>query len=143
MSEHTLEQILVLYQVEVTGRPGPPVDSDPERTKELADAIRNVVGNTSITVTGQQLVTSCGFAGIYIDPAVLEGSEDILETEFTFESKSNIMLTDDADGEVYVGLSIHSTEYPEDGYQPLEPDKWPHQVEEVRESVVSAMPVPK
>lgn len=131
--DYTLEQILVLYQMDVTGRPGEPVDNNPERTKELADKIRDIVGNTSLTVTGQQLVTSCGFAGIYIDPAVLEGEEDILDMEFTLESKSNISLTDDTDDGVYVGLSIHITESPEEGYQPLEPEKWPHKVEDTYE----------
>jgi len=123
------------------GRKGALSDKFPDVTRELAAKIREVVGNTSITVTGQQLFTACGFAGIQIDPAVLEGSEDILETEFTFESSTNISLTDDDAGPVYVGLSIHITDSPEEGYQPLEPDKWPHQVE--REEVVSAVPVPK
>ena len=124
--EPTLEQILVLYQMTVTGRPGPVVDANPPLTKELADKIRDVVGNTSITLTTQQLITSCGFAGIYIDPKVMEDEEDRLEMEFTLESKSNVYIEEEDGGGTYVGLSIHMTESPEEGYQPLEPDKWPN-----------------
>ena len=119
MSELTLEQILVLYQKACTGVGGT-CDKFPSVTKELADKIRDVVGNGSVTLNGQQLITACGFAGIYVDPEALANAPDTLETEFTFESKTNI------DEGVYVGLSIHATEYPEDGYQPLEPEKWQH-----------------
>ncbi len=120
--EESLEGILVRYQKACTGVEGD-ADKFPSVTKELADKIRDIVGNTSITVSGQQLITACGFAGIRIDPAVMEGKEDTLETEFTLEAKTNI------DDGTYVGLSIHITEYPEEGYQPLEPEKWPHQLE--------------
>ncbi len=123
MSEPTLEEILVLYQKAATGVNGT-CDKFPSVTKEVADKIRNVVGNTSITLTGQQLLTACGFAGIHVDPAALEGNEEILETEFTFESKTNICREED--DFVYVGLSLHITESPEEGYQPLEPGKWEH-----------------
>lgn len=133
MSEPTLEEILVLYQKACTGVNGT-TDKFPDVTKELADKIRNVVGNASITLTGQQLLTTCGFAGIYVDPAAIEGKEDTLEMEFTFESKTNI------DNGRYVGLSVHHTEDPSLGYQPLEPEKWPAVV---REEVVSVLPVPK
>lgn len=122
----TLEEILVLYQMAVTGRPGAVVDNDPERTKEVADAIRRVmtVHHTAVTLTGQQLMTSCGFAGIAIDPSVMEGQEEILEQEFTIEAEVDI-YGDEA--VVYRGMAIHITEDPDLGYQPLEPDKWPHQ----------------
>ena len=148
MSEKTLEEILVLYQMAVTGRPGAAVDNDPVRTEELADAIRRVmtVYRDNITLTGQQLLTVCGFAGIPIDPAVMEGQEDILETEFTIEGEVDVYLTDDGPEKpvVYSGMAVHITEDPALGYQPLEPEKWPHQDgerNEVREPVVSAMPV--
>ena len=129
--EYTLEQILVLYQMAVTGRPGEAVDNNPARTKEVADAIRRVmtVYRDSITVTGQQLMTSCSFAGIRIDPAVMEGQEEILEQEFTIEGHVDVYLTDDGPEKpvVYSGMAIHVSEDPELGYQPLEPEKWPHQ----------------
>jgi hypothetical protein len=140
MGVKTIEEILVLYQMAVTGRPGAVVDNDPERTKELADAIRRVMTTyrDQITLTGQQLMTCCGFAGIYVDPAVTEGQEEILETEFTIEGCCDVYLAE-GDPEkpvIYSGMAIHMTEDPELGYQPLEPDKWPHQDgerDEVRE----------
>lgn len=129
--EYTLEEILVLYQMAVTGRPGNVIDNDAERTKEVADAIRmNVaVQHNYVVITGQQLMTSCAFAGISIDPAALEGKEELLEHEFTIEGYSDIYLADglDDDGIVYRGMSIHYTDDESLGYQPLEPDKWPHQ----------------
>ena len=119
MTEKTLEEILVLYQMAVTGRPGAVIDNDPERTKELADAIRRVLGKDGITLTGQQLILACGFAGIYV--AVDDVSDDICETELTFENETNV------DDDKYIGATVHFTEDPSLGYQPLEPNKWPHQ----------------
>ena len=119
MSEPTLEEILVLYQKAATGVGGT-CDKFPSVTKELADKIRNVVGNTSLTLTGQQILAACGFIGLYVDPATMEGKEDLLETAFTFEARTNI------DGGIYVGASVHITGRPEAGYQPLEPEKWEH-----------------
>jgi len=116
-----------------TGRPGAPVDSDPEQTKELADKIRDVVGNTAITFTAAQLVDMCQYAGIvvYLEKSVT--ANDAMQDLYTLETNTNIPG--------YTGLSIHITDAPEIGYMALEPDKCPHQVE--REAVVSAMPVPK
>lgn len=131
MSEKTIEEILVLYQMQVTGRPGPAVDSSTTRTKELADAIRRVMTHhhTEVTLTGQQLMTACAFAGIHIDPKVMEGQEEILEQEFTIEAECDVYLADGDPDEavIYKGMAIHITEDPDLGYQPLEPDKWPHQ----------------
>lgn len=140
MSEKTLEEVLVLYQMAVTGRPGNAVDNDPVRTKEVADAIRRVmtVHHASVTLTGRQLMTCCGFAGVQIDPAVMEGEEDTLGAEFTIEAEVDVYLADGDPDEVvvYTGMAIHHTDDPDLGYQPLEPDKWPHQEgerDEVRE----------
>ena len=145
MTEKTIEEILVLYQMAVTGRPGPVVDNSPPRTKEVADAIRRVMSvyRDSITMNGQQLITCCGFAGIQIDPAVMEGQEEILEQEFTIEAEVDVYLADsDPDEAVeYTGMAIHHTDDPDLGYQPLEPDKWLHQDGE-HEPVVSAIPYP-
>ena len=131
MSDRTLEQILVLYQMAVTGRPGAAVDNDPVRTKEVADAIRRVltVHRDSVTLTGQQLMTSCGFAGITLDPAVMVGREATLEQKFTIEGDVDVYLADGDPDEavVYQGMTIHATEHSDRGYQPLEPHKWPHQ----------------
>jgi hypothetical protein len=116
--DYTLEQILVLYQMAVTGRPGPVVDNDPERTKEVADAIRRVLGKDGITLSGQQLMLTCGFAGIYVDPA--KCADEVCTTEFTFENDTCV------DDDKYRGKTVHFTEDEDIGYQPLEPNKWPH-----------------
>lgn len=116
MTEHTLEQILVLYQMAVTGRPGAAVDNDPARTKELANKIRDVVGNTAITLTTQGLFNAADFAGLA--PSMGKVRTKDLMKEYTIESISNIDLED---GNTYKGPSIHSTEYPEEGYCALSP----------------------
>lgn len=121
MTEPTLEDILVLYQKACTGVGGT-CDKFPTVTKALADKIRAVVGNASVTLTGGQLVTACGFAGLFRGASALPDSctDEELETAFTFESNTNI------DDGAYVGLSMHITDAPEEGYQPLEPEKWQH-----------------
>lgn len=117
-TDYTLEEILVLYQMAVTGRPGNVIDNDAKRTKEVADAIRRVLGKDGITLTGQQLLLTCGFAGIYVDPA--KCADDVCTTEFSFENRTCV------DDDKYVGATVHFTADPNLGYQPLEPNKWPH-----------------
>lgn len=118
MADFTLEEILVKYQMCVTGRPGPEVDANPALTKEMADAIRRVMGKDGITLTGQQLMLTCGFAGIYVDPSKCD--DDVCITEFTFENST------DVDDNKYRGATVHRTADPDAGYQPLEANKWPH-----------------
>lgn len=120
MAELTLEQILVKYQMCVTGRPGPDVDANSELTTEMADAIRRVLGHDGITLNGQQLMLACGFAGIYIHPE--KCSDHVAVTDFTFENSTCV------DDDKYKGKTVHQTERPDLGYQPLEPNKWPHVV---------------
>ncbi len=117
-TEHTLESILVLYQMAVTGRPGPPCDSNAEQTKEVAEAIMRVLGKDGITLTGQQLILACGFAGIYVDPS--KCADEVCTTEFTFENDTCV------DEDKYKGMTVHQTARPDLGFQPLEPNKWPH-----------------
>lgn len=100
-----------------TGRKGPAVDSDTERTKMLADKIRDVVGNTSVTFTAAQLVDMCQYAGIVVDLDKTVTKNDAMQDQYTLESKSNIS---GYQGGIYTGLSIHITDAPEIGYLPLE-----------------------
>lgn len=120
--QHDLESILVLYQMACTGRPGPPCDSNAEQTKEVAEAIMRVLGTDGITLTGQQLVLACGFAGIYVDPS--KCADDVCTTEFTFENDTCV------DDDKYRGKTVHFEADESLGYQPLEPNKWPHLIKE-------------
>lgn len=120
--EFTLEQILVKYQMCVTGRPGPDVDANPALTTEMADAIRRVLGHDGITLNGQQLILACGFAGIYVDPSKCD--DEVCAKSLTFEN------TTDVDYDKYRGMTVHFTDDDRFGYQPLEPNKWPHLIKE-------------
>lgn len=117
-TDYSIEEILVLYQMSVTGRPGKVCDSNAEQTKEVADAIRRVLGKDGITLTGQQLILACGFADIYVDPS--KCGDDVCETEFTFENDTCV------DDDKYRGMTVHMTARPDLGFQPLEANKWPH-----------------
>ncbi|OCQ53602.1 hypothetical protein Ppb6_01228 [Photorhabdus australis subsp. thailandensis] len=67
----------------------------------------------SITLTTQQILYACDFAGIeYIMP-----DNYMLETEYTIND--NIEIKDD-DGVEYKGFGIYLTEYPEEGAEPLD-----------------------
>ncbi|MBS9442457.1 hypothetical protein [Photorhabdus heterorhabditis] len=67
----------------------------------------------SITLTTQQILYACDFAGIeYIMPP-----NEILETEYTIDD--NIEINDDDDIE-YKGLGIYLTGYHEEGAVPLD-----------------------
>ncbi|TVU83762.1 hypothetical protein FQP85_08280 [Pseudoalteromonas neustonica] len=72
----------------------------------------------TLTLTTKQILDMCCFAGIHAQsPCDAPGEEDFLTTEYTISIDQKVQLDD---GKTYQGLTIHCTEYPEEGYMPLE-----------------------
>jgi len=69
----------------------------------------------SVTLTMAQIISIADFAGLTISDCPLD--EDELEQEFTV---SNNLKVDMEDGTYYEGMTVHISEYPEEGFMPLE-----------------------
>lgn len=80
-------------------------------------AVEEVNKSTSIVVTQLNIINMAGFTGVFVDRVGF--TEDELETEYTIETNAKVSL-DDNDKNIYQGLAIHITEYPEEGSMPLE-----------------------
>ena len=73
-----------------------------------------------MTLTIEQLITACDFAGIVIDiEKTISGKEkkSFMATEFTFNNEQKFNLES---GNIYDGKTVHCTEYPEEGFFPLD-----------------------
>ena len=73
-----------------------------------------------MNVTIKQLMAIADFAGLVIDEDKSFAKEDkgsFLETEFTIEDDITFAIDETID---YAGKAVHCTEYPEEGYLPLE-----------------------
>lgn len=78
-----------------------------------------------LTLSTKQIISICNFAGIHVQtPCDGPGEEDFLATEHTLTVDKQVQLEN---GEVYQGLTVHCTEYPEEGYMPLEEVNSPHE----------------
>lgn len=74
----------------------------------------------SITFDTKQLLSMCSMAGIVVDEdKTFSGLEleDFLNTEYTLHENVRVQMDD---SQVYEGMAICSTEYPEEGYLTLE-----------------------
>lgn len=75
---------------------------------------------SSITVSIEQIIIIAGFSGLVIDEEKsfsLEDKESFIETELTIDENQKI---DYEDNTYYEGMTVHISEYPEEGYMPLE-----------------------
>ncbi|MDC3188965.1 hypothetical protein NQU96_04375 [Pseudoalteromonas elyakovii] len=80
-----------------------------------------------LTLSTKQIITICNFAGIRVQKPIFIGTTaeaDFLATEHTLTVDKQVQLEN---GEVYQGLTVHCTEYPEEGYMPLEEVNSPHE----------------
>lgn len=72
------------------------------------------------TLTVKQIMAMASFAGLVIDEDKSfkpEEKEDFITTEFTVSESEKVDLED---GTYYEGMTVHCTEYPEEGYLQLE-----------------------
>ena len=74
---------------------------------------------SSVTITIQQIVNLCTFAGVAVDfdNSVFSGDDEQLGTELTIIQNAKVGNEDD--DEVYEGIAACLTEYPEEGFCPL------------------------
>ncbi|MCO7251256.1 hypothetical protein [Pseudoalteromonas sp. Ps84H-4] len=85
-----------------------------------------------LTLSTKQIISICNFAGIRVQNPIFIGTgaftstaeADFLATEHTLTVDKQVQLEN---GEVYQGLTVHCTEYPEEGYMPLEEVNSPHE----------------
>ena len=76
-----------------------------------------------VTISIKQIMAMADFAGLVIDEDKSfdkEDKESFLETEFTIEE--NIKISRDGKN-YYEGMAVCCTEYPEEGFLPLEDKK--------------------
>lgn len=74
----------------------------------------------SITLTIEQIIAIANFSGLVIDEEKsfsCEEKESFIETELTIDENQKI---DYEDSTYYEGMTVHVSEYPEEGYIPLE-----------------------